>query len=383
MQKVVALSSCEAEYIAAATAACQAVWLARLLAEILDSVVSKPVLRVDNKSTISLIKNPVHHDRSKHIDTRFHLIWEYAHNGQIEVRFIRTDEQLGDVLTKPLCKIKFQELCTKIGLRLFRRMAIVGLCANGALTCAVFAWEHSEKEGRAVSQIEAWVYTHRGKNPQDPTSLNIEDAAACLEKYKTKAIELNGPDFDWLHSPVDARAIYQCCFGRPHGKWATFNGMVDDGEVLAVANSHCESSRVFNHQHREEEHEREGCPKMRALQRKMGWIFTAKEYAQTLLEWGRGVQNQYNSMQSFMQNVAQHTGMSASAVPSPLSLPPPPTCGVSALQILLLKMLSISALGSCHHVFSSLCICYEECIFFFSAIVIFGTGYIALEGQLL
>jgi hypothetical protein len=117
-QKVVALSSCEAEYIAAATAACQGVWLARLLSEILDSVMNKPVLRVDNKSTISLVKNPVHHDRSKHIDTRFHLIREYAQNGQIEVSFIRTDEQLGDVLTKPLCKNKFLELCTKIGLHI-------------------------------------------------------------------------------------------------------------------------------------------------------------------------------------------------------------------------------------------------------------------------
>ena len=117
-QKVVALSSCEAEYIAAATAACQGVWLARLLSEILDSVMNKPVLRVDNKSTISLVKNPVHHDRSKHIDTRFHLIREYAQNGQIEVSFIRTDEQLGDVLTKPLCKSKFLELCTKIGLHI-------------------------------------------------------------------------------------------------------------------------------------------------------------------------------------------------------------------------------------------------------------------------
>jgi hypothetical protein len=112
----VALSSCEAEYIAAATAACQAVWLARLLAEVLDSKVSKPVLRVDNKSTISLVKNPVHHDRSKHIDTRFHLIREHANTGQIEVKFIRIEEQLGDILTKPLFRIKFQELCMKIGL---------------------------------------------------------------------------------------------------------------------------------------------------------------------------------------------------------------------------------------------------------------------------
>jgi hypothetical protein len=116
-QKVVALSSCEAEYIAAATAACQAVWLAQLLAEISGSAVSKPVLRVDNKSAISLIKNPVHHDRSKHIDTRFHLIREYANSGQIEMKFIRTEEQLGDILTKPLGKLKFREFCMKIGLR--------------------------------------------------------------------------------------------------------------------------------------------------------------------------------------------------------------------------------------------------------------------------
>lgn len=51
-------------------------WLSRLLAEILDSVVSKPMLRVDNKSTISLIKTHVHNDRSKHIDAKFYFIRE-------------------------------------------------------------------------------------------------------------------------------------------------------------------------------------------------------------------------------------------------------------------------------------------------------------------
>lgn len=115
-QRVVAMSSCEAEYIAAATAACQAVWLARLLAEILNSEVSMPLLRVDNKSAISLIKNPVLNDRSRHIDTRFHLIREYAAQGKIEVKFIGTEEQLGDILTKSLCRVKFQDLCEKIGL---------------------------------------------------------------------------------------------------------------------------------------------------------------------------------------------------------------------------------------------------------------------------
>jgi hypothetical protein len=91
-QRVVALSSCEVEFIAAATAACQGVWLTRLLSELKDSEVRVSVLRVDNKSTISLIKNLVHHDRSKHIDVRYRLIREYKQTGQIAVDFIRTEE---------------------------------------------------------------------------------------------------------------------------------------------------------------------------------------------------------------------------------------------------------------------------------------------------
>jgi hypothetical protein len=75
-----------------------------------------PELRVDNKSTISHIKNSIHHDRSKHIDVRFHLITEYVNSGQICVDFIRTREQLADVLKKPLGKEKFIEFSGKIGL---------------------------------------------------------------------------------------------------------------------------------------------------------------------------------------------------------------------------------------------------------------------------
>ena len=52
------------------------------------------------------------------------------------------------------------------------------------------------------------------------------------ETYKATVIELNGPEFDWIHSPLDVRALYQCSCGRQHGKWATFNGTVNDSEVL-------------------------------------------------------------------------------------------------------------------------------------------------------
>jgi len=80
-QKVVALSTCEAEYIAAATACCQGVWLGRLLAELSGEEARAPVLIVDNQSAIALAKNPVHHDRSKHIDTKYHFIRDCVDGG--------------------------------------------------------------------------------------------------------------------------------------------------------------------------------------------------------------------------------------------------------------------------------------------------------------
>jgi hypothetical protein len=114
-QKVVALSTCEAEYIAATTAACQGIWLARLLGELQNKEAEKIVLKVVNKSAISLSKNPVLHDRSKHIDTRFHLIRDCVEDGRVEVEFIGTDGQLADILTKALGRVRFQELRASIG----------------------------------------------------------------------------------------------------------------------------------------------------------------------------------------------------------------------------------------------------------------------------
>ena len=116
-QKVVALSSCEAEYIAASTAACQGVWLRRLLADVAKKEVQKVSLKIDNQAAISLCKNPVHHERSKHIDTRFHYIRECVEEGMIEVQHVNTNDQLADILTKSLGKQKFIEMRKKVGVQ--------------------------------------------------------------------------------------------------------------------------------------------------------------------------------------------------------------------------------------------------------------------------
>jgi hypothetical protein len=82
-QKVVALSTCEAEYMAAAAAACQGVWLARLLADLRSEAVEGVELKVDNQSALVLMKNPVFHDRSKHIRMRYHFICQSVEDDDV------------------------------------------------------------------------------------------------------------------------------------------------------------------------------------------------------------------------------------------------------------------------------------------------------------
>ena len=114
-QKIVALSSCEAEYVAAAAAACQGVWLSRLIGDLLGTKEMPVKLLMDNMSAIALSKNPVHHDRSKHIDTKYHFIRECIEQGKVEVDHVRTEEQLADMFTKSLGRVRFLELRQALG----------------------------------------------------------------------------------------------------------------------------------------------------------------------------------------------------------------------------------------------------------------------------
>jgi hypothetical protein len=66
-------------------------------------------------SAIELSKSPVYHERSKHIDTRYHYILDCIKQGKVDVDHVGTDHQLADILTKPLGRVKFVELRTKMG----------------------------------------------------------------------------------------------------------------------------------------------------------------------------------------------------------------------------------------------------------------------------
>lgn len=81
-QKIVALSSCEAEYTAATAGTCQGVWLGRVLSNINNEKVTA-TMKIDNKSAIALARNPIYHERSEHIDTYYHFIRECLQNRDI------------------------------------------------------------------------------------------------------------------------------------------------------------------------------------------------------------------------------------------------------------------------------------------------------------
>jgi hypothetical protein len=115
-QQVVALSSCEAEYIAASTALTQALWLVRLLGDLLDKDTGVVEFRVDSKSALALAKNPIFHEWSKHIRVRYHFIRGCLEEGSFKAHYINIKDQLADLLTKPLRMIKFCELCSRIGM---------------------------------------------------------------------------------------------------------------------------------------------------------------------------------------------------------------------------------------------------------------------------
>ncbi|TXG67955.1 hypothetical protein EZV62_009230 [Acer yangbiense] len=123
-QPVVTLSTTEAEFVAATSCACQGVWMRKILEKLGHPQDKRTTVLCDNSSTIKLSKNPVIHGRSKHIDVRFHFLRDLTKDGIIELKHCCTQEQIADIMTKPLkldVFLKLQELlgvCVVPGVKL-------------------------------------------------------------------------------------------------------------------------------------------------------------------------------------------------------------------------------------------------------------------------
>ena len=114
-QTTVAVSTTEAEYMAAAHATKEALWLQLLLLE-LGSPCSNMLIRADNQGAIKLLKNPIISQRSKHIDVIYHFAREQVAQENITFQYIGTQDMLADILTKPVSKEKHEKCCIGLGL---------------------------------------------------------------------------------------------------------------------------------------------------------------------------------------------------------------------------------------------------------------------------
>lgn len=110
-----AISTTEAEVVAASEAARESVWLKRVLQEF-DVLKGTPVLQIDNEAATRLAQNPEFHRRTKHIRIRHFFVRELVLSGDIKVSKVDSEKQLADILTKPLFSTRIEQLCTSMGL---------------------------------------------------------------------------------------------------------------------------------------------------------------------------------------------------------------------------------------------------------------------------
>ena len=112
-QNIVALSSCEAEYISLSYCVQEAIYLQKLLNTFYekDCKIDIASIGVDNQGCIALAKNPVHQQRSKHIDVRYHFLRDAVSDKVIDLYYVPSKENIADVLTKPVSHQRIRELC--------------------------------------------------------------------------------------------------------------------------------------------------------------------------------------------------------------------------------------------------------------------------------
>jgi len=110
-----ALSSSKTEYMETSLASFEAIWLLNLLVGLFDQDLKPIVIYYDNQSCLKLMENKIFHDRSKNIQIRYHFIWDYVKRGAINIEYISTDEQVFDILMKPLPRGKHFHFWDKMG----------------------------------------------------------------------------------------------------------------------------------------------------------------------------------------------------------------------------------------------------------------------------
>ncbi|GJS48281.1 putative ribonuclease H-like domain-containing protein [Tanacetum coccineum] len=155
-QTIVATSSTEAEYVAAASCCAQVLWIQNQLLDYGFNFMNTKIF-IDNQSTICIVKNPVFHQRTKHIEIRHHFIRDANEKNLIQVLKIHTDDNVADLLTKAFDGPRFEYLVVHIGMVdmvfcgiLFScdcRVCVPAVCMVSAVGCLFLLAEYIHAAG--------------------------------------------------------------------------------------------------------------------------------------------------------------------------------------------------------------------------------------------
>jgi hypothetical protein len=107
-QSSISLSATKEKYIAACSASCEAIWLRKLLTCLFDLEMDATMIFCDDYSCIKMTENLVFHDKTKHTEIQYHYIHDLVHKGDVKLQYVGTDEQVADVLTKPMSHVNFE-----------------------------------------------------------------------------------------------------------------------------------------------------------------------------------------------------------------------------------------------------------------------------------
>ena len=111
-----ALSTAEVEYVIASLASCEVVWKRKLLlSHLFDLHLDATCIYCDNQSCVKFSENPLFHDKSKHIEIKYNYIKDMLSREAVKLRYVAIDEQIADVLTKPLARVKFEYFRENLG----------------------------------------------------------------------------------------------------------------------------------------------------------------------------------------------------------------------------------------------------------------------------
>eukprot|EP00253_Pinus_taeda_P005296 PITA_05296 len=114
-QSSIALSTAEAEYVAAASCCTQLLWMMQTFQDFQITCTPPISILCDNTSEINISKNPVMHSKTKHITIKYHFLREQVLEQKVKLEYVTPKEHVADILTKPLPRENFEYLEQKLG----------------------------------------------------------------------------------------------------------------------------------------------------------------------------------------------------------------------------------------------------------------------------